>query len=244
MWGKYGVIELYGMTSPNVVKVILMLEEIELPYQFHWVSVWRGDQFAPDFVRLNPNSKVPVIVDSDGPGGKPYTVFESGAILMYLAEKSGRLLPREGAARHDCLQWLMIQLTGIGPTFGQFVHFTRFAPDAAHDYSRSRYRTETLRLLDVLEKRLQASPYLGGPDYSIADVATFPWARVLGFMGFDVSMYPAISRWTSAISARPAAQRTVAKVDELRPRSTSEMSAANPEEMDRVFGRGKFARGA
>ena len=238
------MIELYGMTSPNVVKIILMLEEIELPYEFHWVSVWRGDQFAPDFVRLNPNGKVPVIVDSDGPDGKPYAVFESGAILIYLAEKAGRLLPRAGAARHDCLQWLMIQLTGIGPMFGQYVHFTRFAPDPAHEYSRSRYRTETLRLLDVLDARLRESLYLGGTEYSIADVATYPWARVLGFMGLDAAPYPGLSRWLGAVTARPAAQRAVAKVDELRPRSSRTSSAANADEMDRVFGRGRFARNA
>jgi GST-like protein len=238
------VINLYGMTSPNVVKIILMLEELELPYQFHWVSVWRGDQFAPDFVRMNPNSKVPVIVDTEGPEGKPYSVFESGAILIYLAEKVGQLLPREGTVRHDCLQWLMIQLTGIGPMFGQYVHFTRFAADPVHEYSRSRYRTETLRLLDVLDQRLRDHTYLAGAEYSIADVATYPWARVLGFMGLEISQYPGVSRWASAISMRPAAQRTIAKVDELRPRSMSEINAANPEEMDRVFGRGKFARNA
>lgn len=238
------MIELYGMTSPNVVKIMLMLEEIELPYQFHWVGVWRGEQFAPDFVRLNPNSKVPVIVDADGPDGRPYTVFESGAILIYLAEKAGRLLPLEGTARYDSLQWLMIQLTGIGPTFGQFVHFTRFAPDPTHEYSRSRYRTETLRLLDVVDQRLRERPYLGGADYSIADVSTYPWARVLGFMGLDTSPYLGLNRWLSVISTRPAAQRAFAKFDELRARSTSEMNAASPEEMDRVFGRGKFTRSA
>jgi GSH-dependent disulfide-bond oxidoreductase len=238
------VIELYGMTSPNVVKIILMLEEIELPYQFRWVSVWRGDQFGPDFVHLNPNSKVPVIVDAEGPAGKPYTVFESGAILIYLAEKSGQLLPDHGTARHDCLQWLMIQLTGVGPTLGQYVHFTRFAPDPIHEYPRSRYRTDTLRLLDLVDKHLQDHLYLGGEQYSIADVAMYPWGRVLGFLGLDASRYPAISRWVGVISARPAAQRALAKVDELRPRSMSEMDAANPEQMDRVFGRGKFARTA
>ena len=238
------MIELYGMTSPNVVKIILMLEETELPYQFHWVSVWRGEQFAPDFVRLNPNSKVPVIVDADGPAGKPYTVFESGAILMYLAEKSRLLLPREGTVRHDCLQWLMIQLTGVGPMFGQYVHFTRFAPDPAHEYARSRYRTEALRLLDIVDQRLRDSPYLGGTEYSIADVAMYPWARALGFMGLDTSPYTGVSRWVGAISERPAAQRALAKVDELRPRSMSEINTANPEDLDRVFGRGKFARQA
>jgi GST-like protein len=240
--GEVSVLELYGMTSPNVVKIILMLEEIELPYQFRWVSIWSGEQFGPDFVRLNPNSKVPVIVDADGPGGKPYTVFESGAILIYLAEKAGQLLPREGTPRYDTLQWLMLQLTGIGPMFGQYVHFTRFAPDAVHEYSRSRYRTETLRLLDVVDQRLRESPYLGGAKYSIADIAVFPWARALGFMGLDPAPYSGVSRWMSAISARPGAQRTIAKVDELRPRTAAELNAANAQEKDRVFGRGKFAR--
>jgi GST-like protein len=238
------VIDLYGMTSPNVVKIVLMLEELELPYQFHWVSVWRGDQFTPELVRLNPNCKVPVIVDPDGPGGKSCTVFESGAILLYLAEKAQRFLPPAGAQRYDCLQWLMIQLTGVGPTFGQYVHFTRFAPDPAHEYSRSRYRTETLRLLEVIDQRLRASSFLGGGEYTVADIATFPWVRALGFMGFDTAPYASFTRWMSDITARAAAQRTVAKIEELRPRSMSEMSSAKPEDMDRVFGRGKFARTA
>lgn len=232
------------MTSPNVVKIVLMLEELELPYQFHWVSVWRGDQFAPEFLRLNPNCKVPVIVDEDGPGGKPCTVFESGAILMYLAEKAHRFLPPAGAERYDCLQWLMIQLTGVGPTFGQYVHFTRFAPDAAHEYSRSRYRTETLRLIEVIDTRLRASRFLGGSVYTIADISTFPWCRALGFMGFDIAPHAGIARWMAEVAARPAAQRATAKIEELRPRSMSEMSSAKPEDMDRIFGRGKFARTA
>src|SRR5579859_1874187 len=237
MRGKRGpdMIDLYGMTSPNVVKIILMLEEIGLPYRLHWMNVWGGDQFAPDFVRMNPNGKVPVIVDTEAPDGKPYTGFESGAILIYLAEKVGRLFPREGTARHDCLQWLMIQLTGIGPTFGQHVHFTRFAPEAANEYSRSRYRTETLRLLELLDRRLRDQPYLGGAEYSIADVATYPWARVLGFMGLAASPYLGLTRWLSAISARPAAQRTIVKVDELQPQTTSEVNAATSENLDRMF---------
>jgi GST-like protein len=232
------------MTSPNVVKIILMLEEIELPYQFHWVNVWAGEQFAPEFVRLNPNSKVPVIVDADGPDGKPYTVFESGAILIYLAEKSGRLLAREGRARHDCLQWLMIQLTGLGPMFGQFVHFTRFAPDPAHEYSRSRYRTETLRLLTVIDRRLQETPYLGGAEYSIADISTYAWTRMLGFIGIDSSPYSSLARWTNDIGARPGTQRALAKAEELRPRTISDFNTAKPDDLDRIFGRGKFTRNA
>ena len=184
------MITLYGMTSPNVVKVIIALEELGLPHQLKTVDVFSGQQFEADFVKLNPNAKVPVIVDSEGPGGKPYTVFESGAILLYLAEKTGKLLPTEGAARYDIIQWLMVQLTGVGPMFGQFVHFFRFAPQG-NDYSVSRYRTQVKRVCEVLEGRLAAAPFLGGAEYSIADVATFPWARNLKvFLGEGANAYP------------------------------------------------------
>ena len=168
------MIDLYALTSPNVRKVYLMLEELELPYKEIFVDVWKGDNYKPEFRKLNPNGKIPVIVDHDGPGGKPYTVFESGAILMYLADKTGRFLPKDTAARYEVIQWLMIQLTGVGPMFGQLTHFKKFAPPG-NDYSLSRYQTEVLRLYDVLEARLGGSAWLGGPDYSIADIATFPW---------------------------------------------------------------------
>src|SRR5271169_569223 len=128
------MIDLYALTSPNVQKIYLMLEETKLPYKEHFVDVWKGEQYNPDFIKISPNSKIPAIVDHDGPGGKPYTVFESGAILMYLADKTKRFLPTDLAKRYDVIQWLMIQLTGVGPTFGQFVHFSRFAP-VGNDYS-------------------------------------------------------------------------------------------------------------
>ncbi|MBV9432826.1 MAG: glutathione S-transferase N-terminal domain-containing protein, partial [Hyphomicrobiales bacterium] len=172
------MITLYGMTSPNVVKIIIALEELGEPYELKTIDVFKGEQFDPDFVKLNPNAKVPVIVDSDGPGGKPYTVFESGAILLYLAEKTGKFLPTERKARYDVMQWLTVQLTGVGPMFGQLVHFVRFAPQG-NDYSVSRYRTQVKRVCDVLEARLGEAAYLGGAEYSIADMATFPWARNL-----------------------------------------------------------------
>jgi GSH-dependent disulfide-bond oxidoreductase len=170
------MIDFYALTSPNVQKVFIVLEELELPHRIIPVDVWNEEQFKPEFAALNPNKKIPVIVDHEGPGRKPYTVFESGAILMYLADKTGRLLPADMAKRYDVIQWLMIQLTGVGPTFGQFVHFSRFAP-AGNEYSLSRYRTEMRRLYDLLEQRLGVCPYLGGADYSIADIATFPWTR-------------------------------------------------------------------
>src|ERR1700739_4122891 len=147
------MIDFYVLTSPNVQKIYIALEELELSYREHLVDVWKGEQFSPDFVRLNPNSKIPVIVDQDGPGGPPYTIFESGAILLYLADKTKRLIPAGTRERFDVIQWLMIQLTGIGPAFGNMTHFSRFAP-AGNDYSVSRFRTEMLRLYDVLEKRL------------------------------------------------------------------------------------------
>ncbi len=151
------MIDFYVLTSPNVQKIFIMLEELELPYRPIPVDVWKGDHFTSEFGALNPNRKIPVIVDHEGPGGKPYTVFESGAILMYLADKTGRFLPADMARRYEVIQWLMIQLTGVGPTFGQVVHFTRFAPPG-NDYSVSRHRTEMLRLYDVLETRLSAVP--------------------------------------------------------------------------------------
>src|SRR6201982_2566933 len=148
------MIDLYCLTSPNVQKVFLMLEETGLPYTMKPVDVWKGEQYNPDFIKINPNSKIPAIVDNDGPGGKPYTVIESGAILMYLAEKTGKLLPKDTAKRYDVIQWLMIQLTGVGPMFGQWTHFKLFAPKGSGDYSMGRYTSEIKRLYEVLETRL------------------------------------------------------------------------------------------
>src|SRR5665213_1295050 len=231
------MIDLYALTSPNVQKVFLMLEEIELPYHVIPVDVWKGEQFKPEFLRLNPNAKIPVIVDHEGPGGRPYTVFESGAILMYLAEKAGKFLPKDMGQRFDAIQWLMIQVAGIGPMFGQFVHFKRFAP-AGNDYSASRYQTEVKRLYDVLETRLGQSAYLGGPDYTIADIATFPWTRAHDTMGVKWDDHPNCARWFEAIAARPAVKRALAKLETIQ----SVRETAKPEDMDRFFGRGKFAR--
>src|ERR1700726_4475292 len=173
------MIDFYALTSPNVQKIHIMLEECALPYKEHFVDVWKGDQFKPEFLKLNPNGKIPVIVDHEGPGGRPYTVFESGAILVYLADKTGQFLAKDGPARYDALQWMMVQMTTVGPMFGQYVHFMRFAPKG-NDYSLNRYRTQVRRVLEVLEGRLAAVPFLGGQDYSIADIATFPWARNIG----------------------------------------------------------------
>jgi GSH-dependent disulfide-bond oxidoreductase len=241
---ELAMIDLYAMGSPNVVKIYIALEEMGLPYTVHPVDVFGEAQFDPEFLKLNPNAKVPVIVDHDGPGGKPYTLFESGAILLYLAEKTGRFLPKEPTARFDAIQWMMVQMTLVGPMFGQFVHFMRFAPKG-NDYSLDRYRTQVHRALQVLEKRLGEAPFLGGASYSIADIATFPWARNVGtFLGKAAEAdYPKLMAWVETIAARPAAQRALAAVDDVRAKTT-QFDKAGAEAMDRLFGRGRHSAAA
>jgi GST-like protein len=235
------MIKLYGMGSPNVVKVYIALEELGLAYEVAPVDVFTGKQFDAEFLKLNPLAKVPVIVDSEGPGGKPYTCFESGAILLYLAERTGKLLSKDMAARYDAIQWMMVQMTTVGPMFGQHVHFMRFAP-AGNDYAKSRYTTQAIRVSEVIEQRLAASPYLGGSEYSVADVATYPWARnIPALLGEPVaSKLPHTMKWVATISERPPVKAALAKVDAVRAATTA-FDKAKAEDLDRVFGRGKFA---
>jgi GST-like protein len=231
------MIDLYALTSPNVQKIYIMLEETKLPYTEHFVDVWKGEQYSPEFVKINPNSKIPAIVDREGPGGKPYTVIESGAILLYLAEKSGKFLPADTAKKYDVLQWLMFQLTNVGPMFGQFVHFKMFAPKDS-TYSMTRYQTEMKRIYEVLEKRLGQVPYLGGNDYSIADIATFPWTRNHDMFGVKWEDNPNLARWFNAINERPAVKAALAKVGAI----TSNRETASDDQKDRFFNRGRYAR--
>lgn len=235
------MITLYGMGSPNVVKVYIALEEVALSYDVKPVDVFSGKQFDAEFLRLNPNAKVPVIVDTDGPGGKPYTCFESGAILLYLAEKTGKLLPTDPVAKYDAYQWLMTQMSTVGPMFGQMVHFIRFAP-AGNDYSKSRYQTQALRVTQVIDQRLAGRDYLAGSDYSIADVATYPWLRnIPALMGQNaMSQIPNVARWIKAIDERPAVKAALAKVEVVRGQTTpfDKAEAAN---LDRLFQRGQYA---
>jgi GST-like protein len=231
------MIDLYALTSPNVQKIFLMLEECALPYKQINVDVWAGEQFKPEFLKVNPNAKVPAIVDHEGPGGKPYTVFESGAILMYLAEKTGKFLPKETRAKYDVLQWMMVQMTGVGPTFGQYVHFTMFAPKG-NDYSVSRYRSEMKRLYELLEKRLGQTKFLGGDEYSIADIATFPWTRNHDAMGVKWDDHPNLGRWFGAISERAAVKKALEAIGKV----TSSRENATDDHKDRLFNRGKYAR--
>ncbi len=236
------MIDLYASGSPNVLKVLFMLSEVELPYTLHHVRVMAGEQYSPAFLALNPNAKVPVIVDHEGPGGQPFTLFESGAILLYLAEKTGRLLPHEPAARYVALQWLMFQMAGIGPMFGQALHFSYVAPPG-NDYGRARYVTEARRLYGVLDHRLGEAAYLAGEDFSIADIAAYPWAaKYPKTLGIDMAAYPHVAGWIERIEARPGYQRIHEAGKALFKHSMAEHKAAEPDGLDRFFGRGKYAR--
>jgi GSH-dependent disulfide-bond oxidoreductase len=199
------MIELYTWTTPNGRKVSILLEETGLPYNVHAVDISKGEQFRPDYVAINPNSKIPAIIDRDGPGGAPLAVFESGAILIYLAEKTGKLLPRDAVARMAALQWLMFQMGGVGPMFGQAHHFLRAAPEPV-PYGIERYTKETRRLYGVLDRRLGEAAYLAG-DYSIADIATFPWVARHEWHKVELAEFPHVARWYAAIAARPAVAR-------------------------------------
>ncbi|SFM88342.1 glutathione S-transferase N-terminal domain-containing protein [Variovorax sp. OV329] len=206
-------LQLYSLPTPNGVKVSIMLEETGLPYEVHLVDFGKNDQTSPEFLSLNPNNKIPAIIDPNGPGGKPLALFESGAILVYLADKTGQLMPKDAAARYETLQWLMFQMGGIGPMFGQLGFFNKFAgKDYEDKRPRDRYVAESRRLLSVLDQRLQGRAWLMGDDYSIADIATFPWVRnLVGFyeagelVGFDD--FANVKRTLDAFVARPAVAR-------------------------------------
>ncbi len=251
------MIHLYGMSSPNVLKITIMLEECALPYRVHHINVFAGRQFDPEFLRISPNNKVPVILDEQGPGGAPFSVFESGAILLYLARKTGSgLLPADPAAHSLVEQWLIVQLASIGPMFGQCVHFLRHAPEG-NNYSRERYASEVKRLCAMLDRRLQDCACLGGSQYSLADIATFPWIRTATQMfpwlaapaasqathssGAGLETYPALRSWFSNVAARPAVQRGVAAGERFLANDVAAFKSADTEAFDRFFGRGKFA---
>ena len=199
------MIDLYTWSTPNGRKASIMLEELGLPYNAHAINIGKNDQFKPDFVAINPNSKIPAIVDSEGPDGEPISIMESGAILVYLAEKTGKLVPASPRGRSVALQWLMFQMGGVGPMFGQVHHFLR-AAKAPVPYAIERYTTETRRLYGVLDARLKGREYLAD-EYSIADVATYPWVARYEWHKTRLEDFPNVKRWYDAISARPAVQR-------------------------------------
>ena len=199
------MIDLYTWTTPNGRKISIMLEELGLPYRVHAINIGKDDQFKPEYIKINPNSKIPSIVDPDGPDGKPIAMMESGAILVYLADKSGKFLAKNGRARYDALQWLMFQMGGVGPMFGQTHHFLRAAKEQV-PYAIERYGKETRRLYGVLNDHLKDHAYLAG-EYSIADIATYPWVSRHEWHKVDLNDFPNVKRWFDAISARPAVQK-------------------------------------
>lgn len=202
-------IELYTWSTPNGRKASIALEEMGLDYSVHPINIGKDEQFAPAFLKISPNNRIPAIVDPDGPDGKPLALFESGAILIYLAEKTGQFMPEDPRTRYTALQWLMWQMGGFGPMLGQAHHFRRFAKEEV-PYGIERYTNETRRLYGVLDKRLVEAAYLAGDDYSIADMATYPWAARHEWHGIELADFPAVNRWYDAIGARPAVQKGMA----------------------------------
>ena len=209
------MIEVYSWPTPNGHKVHIMLEECGLPYRVHGVDIGQGEQFAPEFLAISPNNKVPAMVDASGPDGQPISLFESGAILLYLAGKTGRFLPPTARSKYEVLQWLMFQMGGVGPMLGQTHHFRVYAPEKI-DYAIARYSNEAKRLYGVMNKRLANSKYLGGPEYSIADIAVFPWLRSWKNQGIDWADYPHLKGWFDEIAHRPAVMRGVEVLAERR----------------------------
>jgi GST-like protein len=228
-------IEVYSWATPNGHKVHVMLEECGLPYEAIPVNIGAGEQFRPDFLKISPNNKIPAIVDPQGPDGEPISVFESGAILVYLAAKTGRFLPAGDRARFDVLQWLMFQMGGVGPMLGQAHHFRIYAPEKV-PYAIDRYTNEARRLYGVIDKRLAECEWLGGAEYSIADIATFPWLRSWQNQGIVLEEYPHLRRWFDAIAARPAVQRGVKVLADLRKPGTDDKAREN------LFGKAQYAR--
>jgi GST-like protein len=209
------MIEVYSWPTPNGHKIHIMLEECGLAYRAHPINIGTGEQFKPEFLAISPNNKIPAIVDSDGPEGKPISLFESGAILLYLASKTGKLLPESISGRFEVLEWLMFQMGGVGPMLGQAHHFRIYAPEKI-EYAVNRYTNEAKRLYGVMDKRLAKSKYIGGAEYSIADIAIFPWLRSWKNQGIDWTDYPHLKGWFDEIAARPAVQRGVAVLADLR----------------------------
>ncbi len=203
------MIEVWTWPTPNGHKVHITLEELGLAYKIVPINIGKGDQFKPEFLAITPNHRIPAIVDPDGPGGKPFTLFESAAIMMYLSEKcGGALIPRDPAGKYRCLEWMMFQMGGVGPMFGQYNHFASYAVEKL-PYAIERYTNEVNRLHRVLDKRLSDAEWLAGAEYSLADIITFPWIRNPDRRNIDLTAYPHVKRWHDAVAARPAVQRGV-----------------------------------
>ena len=238
------MLEVWSWPTPNGHKVHIALEELGLEYKIIPVNIGAGDQFKPELLKITPNHRIPAIVDSDGPGGKPFTLFESAAIMIYLSDKAGgKLIPKDPIGHYKCLEWIMFQMGGVGPMFGQWNHFGAYAPEKV-PYAIARYTNEVKRLSRVLNQRLGETPWLAGDEYSMADIITFPWIRVAsapssrfddrGYL--DLGEFPALKRWSDEIEARPAVQRGLAVLsDAQRPGKITD------EEREITFGKTQFA---
>ena len=230
------MIKHYYWPTPNGHKTAIMLEEVELEYEVCIVNILEGDQFDPAFIAISPNNRIPAIVDTDGPQGEPYTVFESGAILMYLAEKTGKLWPEDSVERYDVIQWLMFQMGNVGPMFGQNGYFQGYCPEDV-PLAKERYHNVCKQLYGVMDRRLGESEYLAGSNYSIADVATFPWTmpKQQEMHRIDITQYPNVKRWSETVAMRPAVQRGISVMAE-------DMKVGNPTEetYNNMFGAKQF----
>jgi len=201
--------DIYNWPTSNGRKINIMVEELEVDYKIHPIAIGKDDQFTPEFTALNPNQKIPAVIDQDGPDGKPYTLFESGAILMYMAEKHGKFMPTDVAARYETIQWLMFQMGGVGPMFGQTHHFRRAAPEKV-PYGIERYTKETRRLWGVMNDRLDGRDWFANNEFSIVDMAIFPWTMRYEWQGIALDEFPNMKRWYEAMEARPGVQRGLA----------------------------------
>lgn len=219
------MITLYTWPTPNGKKISILLEELKLPYKAVPIDIGAGDQFAPDFLKISPNNKIPALVDSEGPDGKPISIFESGAIMIYLAGKTGKFLPKTDRERYDVLQWLMFQMGGLGPMLGQAHHFRLYAPESIQ-YAIDRYTKEAHRLYGVLDKALEKTGYLAAGQYTIADIACWPWVGSHNNHGVALDQYPNVLRWFNKIAERPAVKKGSALFADLRKPITDEKAKA------------------
>jgi len=219
------VIDLYSWPTPNGHKIHIMLEECGLPYNVHPVDIGEGEQFKPEFLKISPNNKIPAMTDSDGPDGKSFSLFESGAMLIYLAGKAGKFLPPDVRGKYIALQWLMFQMGSVGPMLGQAHHFRLYAPEKL-EYAINRYTNEAKRLYNVMDRRLAEVPYFAG-EYSIADIAIFPWTRSHANQGVDLAEFPNFQRWYDRVAARPAVQRGVQVLADRRRPLISDQAREN-----------------
>ena len=230
------MIHVHTWPTPNGHKVHIMLEECGLDYEVHPVAIGEGDQFKPDFLAISPNNKIPAIVDEDGPDGEPISVFESGAILLYLAEKTGLFMPADPRGRNDVLQWLMFQMGSVGPMLGQNHHFGKYAPEKL-PYAIDRYVNETTRIYRVIDKQVGRMGYLAGPEYTIADIATYPWLRGWEGQGQNLDDHPNLKRWYEEIEARPAVVKGCAVLADRR-----RQGSFSDKEKEVLFGATQFAK--